>query len=73
MRKKDPFTIGDEAFELVAASKLPSDVRKRIFVILDEMGTGGAKQIDVARELIAHFEDGLSAGKSASGCLSART
>ena len=64
MSKHDSFAKGDEAYELVAASKLPSDVWKRICIILDEMDLGGARQVDVARELIAHFEDGLSAGKS---------
>ena len=64
MRKNDSFAKGDEVYELVAASKLPLDVRKRICLILDEMGSSGARQFDVARELIAHFEDGLAAGKS---------
>jgi len=64
MRKNDPFATADEAHELVAASELPSDVRKRISVILEKMGSGGARQVDVARELIAHFEDGSSAGRS---------
>jgi predicted permease len=71
MRKNEPFAKSDEAYELVAASKLPSDLRKRIAVILDEMGSGGARQTDVARELIAHFEDGLSAGKSVDDLLRA--
>jgi len=64
MRKNDPFAAADEAHELVAASELASDVRERISVILEKMGPGGARQVDVARELIAHFEDGLSAGRS---------
>jgi hypothetical protein len=64
MRKNDPFAAADEAHELVAASELPSEVRKRISLILEEMGSGGARQVEVARELIAHFEDGLSAGLS---------
>jgi len=64
MVKMDPCEKGEEAYQLVAASNLSSNVRKRICVILDEMGSDGKRRADVARELIAHFEDGLSAGRS---------
>ena len=59
MGKYDEIEKGDEAYELVAASKLPTIVRERIYIILSEMGLGAARQVDVARELMAHFEDGL--------------
>ena len=62
MRKPDQ---RGEAFRLVAESELPLDAQKRIEVVLDEGLLSGEQQVDVARELIAHFEDGLSAGKSA--------
>ena len=51
-----------EAFRLVAESGLPIDAQKRIVVVLDESKLSREQQIDVARELIAHFEDGLAAG-----------
>ena len=58
------FAGPEPAYELVAASGLPSEIRKRVRTVLDEMGADPAQRADVARELIAHFEDGLSAGRS---------
>ncbi len=54
-----------EAFQLVAQSKLPLDLQDRILTVLEESRLCGDAQFDVARELIAHFEDGLAVGKSA--------
>ena len=66
MRKLDQT---GEAFRLVIESELPLDAQKRIVVVLDEESLSEEQQVDVARELVAHFEDGLSAGKSADDLL----
>ena len=54
----------NDAFRLLAESGLPEDLTHQIAVVLRESRLSPAKQVDVARELIAHFEDGLSAGNS---------
>ena len=59
----------NDAFRLLAESGLPEDLTNQIAVVLRESRLSPAKQVDVARELIAHFEDGLSAGNSAQDLL----
>jgi predicted permease len=58
------FGLSNDAFRLLAESGLPEDLAKRIAVVLRESRLSSEKQVDVVRELIAHFEDGLSAGNS---------
>lgn len=52
----------EDAKKLLAASGLPSDVQARIVAIAEQSGLDGERQLDVVRELVAHFEDGLAAG-----------
>ena len=52
----------EDAKKLLAASGLPADVQARIAAIADQSGLEGERQLDVVRELVAHFEDGLAAG-----------
>jgi len=52
----------EDARKLLAASGLPADVQERIAAIADQSGLEGERQLDVVRELVAHFEDGLAAG-----------
>jgi predicted permease len=50
---------------LISAAGLPRDVQERILQVVRRSGLAGERQLDVAQELIAHFEDGLAAGRSA--------
>ena len=43
--------------------ELPERVRRRIEEVLDGSGLDGAERSDVRAELVAHFEDGLAAGR----------
>ena len=49
---------------LVVSSQLPQEVRDRILTIVNGSGLKGEKQIDVVKELIAHFDDGVAAGRT---------
>ena len=48
---------------LVTTSQLPPEVRDRILTIVNGSGLSGEKKIDVVKELIAHFDVGLAAGR----------
>ena len=47
------------------ASDLPEGLQKRITEVIEGRDLTRAAMIDVTRELVAHFEDGLAAGRSA--------
>ena len=49
---------------LAAASGLPVDVCQSIITAADQSGQTGDKRLDIVRELVAHFEDGLAAGRT---------
>ena len=49
---------------LISTSELPQEVRDRILSIANGSGITGTRRIEVAKELIAHFDDGLAAGRS---------
>ena len=53
-----------KAMEIADQAKLPQEIRLRLRRVLTESGLTGDALIDVARELVTHFEDGLEAGKS---------
>ncbi len=61
----------DPVESLLDSSELPEAIQKRIFAIVSEAGLDTENKLDVAEELIAHFEDGLSAGKSSKELLEA--
>jgi predicted permease len=50
---------------LIAASGLPRDICQSILALVDRSGLERDKRLGIVRELVAHFEDGLAAGKSA--------
>jgi len=50
---------------LIATTELPQDIRDRILRVVRGSHLDGERQADVAKELIAHFDDGLAAGHSA--------
>lgn len=45
-------------------SDLPDDVTARLRTVLDRAALDASARADVAREFVAHFEDGLAAGRS---------
>jgi predicted permease len=47
----------------LTASDLPEEIQERIFAFISVLPLGADEAYDVALELIAHFEDGLSAGR----------
>ncbi len=49
---------------LTASTELPQKVRDRVLRVVNGSGLRGEKQLDVAKELIAHFDDGIAAGRS---------
>ncbi len=49
---------------LLASSELPEELKETIFNIVSGLSLDSESKLDVSEELIAHFEDGLSAGKS---------
>lgn len=50
--------------KIIDDSSLPTAARERIHSLLAASGLAGERAADVARELVAHFEDGLAAGRS---------
>ncbi len=56
--------MGELIESLLASSGLPAKLKKRIFAIVSRLSLDSENKLDVAEELIAHFKDGLSAGKS---------
>ncbi len=54
----------DEATRIIDESGLSGAIRRRIHSLLSASGLDGHRAEDVARELVAHFEDGLAAGRS---------
>ncbi|UCG84815.1 MAG: ABC transporter permease [Gemmatimonadota bacterium] len=50
---------------LAETSGLPLAVCQRIIAVVDEARLSGEKRRDVIRELVAHFEDGVAAGRNA--------
>ncbi len=63
--------MSDSVENLLAFSELPETIRNRISAIVSGDGLDIDGKLDVAEELIAHFADGLSAGKSSAELLSA--
>jgi len=49
---------------LAVASGLPVDVCQSIITTADRSEQAGDKRLDIVRELVAHFEDGLAAGRT---------
>ena len=54
-----------DAEKILAGSSLSGVVLDRIRSLLEASKLDGERAADVARELVAHFEDGLAAGRSA--------
>lgn len=54
-----------ELEHLISSTELPQAIRERIRTVVSKSGLSGEKKLDVARELTAHFDDGLAAGRSA--------
>lgn len=50
--------------QLIAAEDLPANVRGLIELVIGRTRLWRREKVDVARELIAHFQDGLEAGSS---------
>jgi hypothetical protein len=61
----------DPVESLLDSSELPEVIQKRIRAIVSRAGLDIENKLDVAEELIAHFEDGLSAGKTSEALLGA--
>ena len=55
----------------VAAADLPRDIQEKIVAVVSGARLGADDALDVALELITHFEDSLAAGKSSSQLLEA--
>ncbi len=64
-------TAGNDARRFVEGSGLPATIGERISAVLDGGRLSARARLDVARELVAHFEDGLAAGRSAEELLAA--
>jgi predicted permease len=56
---------------LLASSELPTAIQARVRAIVGAARLRPAERVDVTRELIAHFQDGLAAGGSAAALLEA--
>jgi predicted permease len=71
-RQAGPYIESHESFDvdrLAAASRLPHAVCERILAVVQSSGLTGERRLDLVRELVAHFEDGLAAGRSAAELL----
>jgi predicted permease len=55
----------------LAATELPRDIREWIFSVVSALPLGVEETYDVAMELIAHFEDGMTAGRPPAELLAA--
>src|SRR2546425_3342129 len=53
-----------EAERLARKAGLPAAIAERIALVVTATGLPDARREEVFRELVAHFEDGLAAGKS---------
>ena len=53
----------EDAKKLLAASGLPADVQTRIAAIAEQSGLEGERQLDVVRELVAHFANTATSGR----------
>ncbi len=60
MKKEHLYAID----RLLARSQIPREAQQRVLDVVSEMSLPLDDNYDVAEELIAHFDDGLSAGKS---------
>lgn len=56
---------------LLTGADLPEEIRGYLRAVMDTSGLEGEARLDVLRELVAHFEDGLAAGRSREELLSA--
>ena len=56
---------------LLARSQIPREAQKRVLNVVSDTSLTLDDKYDVAEELIAHFDDGLSAGKSVEELLEA--
>ncbi len=56
---------------LLASSHLPDPICERIRTLIGASALQPTERVDVAREMVAHFEDGLSAGSDAGALLEA--
>ncbi len=56
---------------LLARSQIPREAQKRVLDVVSDTSLTLDDKFDVAEELIAHFDDGLSAGKSVEELLEA--
>src|SRR5437764_443743 len=54
-----------EAERLARKAGLPATIAERIALVVTAAGLPDARREEVFRELVAHFEDGLAAGKRA--------
>jgi len=54
---------------LIAATEVPQGIRERILKIVQDSGIEGERGIEIVKELIAHFDDGLAAGRTAAEML----
>ncbi len=60
-----------DAKSLAEATRLPAEVCRLIIRVADGGGVRGERRLEVVRELVAHFEDGLAAGRAADELLQA--
>ncbi|MCK5651977.1 MAG: hypothetical protein KAJ42_11395, partial [Gemmatimonadetes bacterium] len=56
--------VGDGERSLLDTARIPEEIRGYLRALIDGSGLRGSTRLDVLRELIAHFEDGLAAGRS---------
>ncbi len=71
-REAGPNLESHESFDadrLAAAARLPRAACERILAVVSSSGLAGERRLDLVRELVAHFEDGLVAGRSATELL----
>ena len=62
-------TALDSAPDIVAASGLPADIRRVVLDVVTHCRLWRSERAEVARELCAHFQDGLESGASAASLI----
>jgi len=59
----------DREKTLLVESRLPDEVRRYLRAVMAKSDLHGDARLDVLEELVAHFQDGLAAGRNADNLL----